>query len=89
MLRDLGANGVTSVLIEGGGDVLGQAHDAQLIDKVQIYLGSKLTGGNVLAFGGKGAKSAAESFRLRSARYQRIGDDVRVTGYLESPARVA
>ena len=88
VLRDLGRREITSVLLEGGGEVLSEALDRGLIDKVQIYIGSKLTGGNVLAFGGKGAKSVAESFRLRSARYERFRDDVRVTGYLESPVGI-
>jgi diaminohydroxyphosphoribosylaminopyrimidine deaminase/5-amino-6-(5-phosphoribosylamino)uracil reductase len=89
VLRDLGRREITSVLIEGGGEVLSEALDQGLIDKVQIYIGSKLTGGDVLAFGGKGAHSTAESFRLRSPRYQRFGDDLRVTGYLESRPGIA
>ena len=84
VLQDLGRREITSVLIEGGGEVLSEALDQGLIDKVQIYIGSKFTGGNVLAFGGRGAHSTAESFRLRSPRYDRLGDDLRVTGYLES-----
>jgi len=39
VLKDLGKRSVTSVLIEGGGEVLGEALDKQLVDKVQIYLG--------------------------------------------------
>src|SRR5215831_8859142 len=44
VLKDLGKRSVTSVLIEGGGEVLGEALDKKLIDKVQIYLGPILTG---------------------------------------------
>jgi diaminohydroxyphosphoribosylaminopyrimidine deaminase/5-amino-6-(5-phosphoribosylamino)uracil reductase len=88
VLHDLGRREITSVLIEGGGEVLTQALDHRLIDKVQIYIGSKLTGGNILAFGGRGADSTAESFHLRSAHYERFGDDLRVTGYPESPAEI-
>ena len=55
MLAELGRREITSVLIEGGGDVLGQALDARLIDEVQIYLGAVFTGGPVVAFAGRGA----------------------------------
>lgn len=81
VLRDLGRRKVTSVLIEGGGDVLSQAFDQRLVDKVQIYIAPIFTGGNVLAFGGKGAPSTERSMRLESPLYQRIGEDICVTGY--------
>ena len=81
VLRDLGRREITSVLIEGGGDVLSQALDQRLIDKVQIYLAPIFTGGGVLAFGGNGAASTQRSLRLDSPRYQRIGPDICITGY--------
>src|SRR6266496_3118275 len=59
VLKDLGKKNVTSVLIEGGGDVLCQALDARLIDKIQLYLGPILSGGPVIAFPGRGADNAA------------------------------
>src|SRR5437899_4351278 len=52
VLKNLGKRGITSVLIEGGGEVLGQALDARLIDKVQLFLGPILSGGPVIAFPG-------------------------------------
>jgi len=81
VLRDLGQREITSVLLEGGGDVLSQALDQRLIDKVQIYLAPIFTGGGVLAFGGNGAASTQRSLRLDSPRYQRIGPDICITGY--------
>src|SRR6266478_3849515 len=54
VLRNLSKRGITSVLIEGGGEVLGQALDARLIDKLQLYLGPIFTGGPVIAFPGRG-----------------------------------
>ena len=83
VLKSLGKRGVTSVLIEGGGDVLGQAVDARLIDKLQLYLGPILTGGPVIAFPGRGAETAANSLRLRRVSYQQIGQSVCVTAYPE------
>ncbi len=81
VLRDLGRREITSVLIEGGGDVLSQALDQRLIDKVQIYIAPLFTGGGVLAFGGKGAASTQQSLRLESPRYERIGQDICITSY--------
>jgi diaminohydroxyphosphoribosylaminopyrimidine deaminase/5-amino-6-(5-phosphoribosylamino)uracil reductase len=81
VLRALGQREITSVLIEGGGDILGQALDQRLVDKVQLYLGPIFTGGRVIAFPGKGAASTAEAPRLERIHYERIGHDVRVTGY--------
>ena len=81
VLRDLGKKKILSVLIEGGGDVLGQALDARLIDKVQIYIGPLLTGGPVVAFAGRGASSTQSALRLDPISYRKIGDNIRVIGY--------
>jgi diaminohydroxyphosphoribosylaminopyrimidine deaminase/5-amino-6-(5-phosphoribosylamino)uracil reductase len=81
VLKDLGKRNVTSVLIEGGGEVLGQALDARLIDKVQIYLGPILTGGPVIAFPGHGAQSSSNAIHLGDVCYRRIGENVCVTAY--------
>ena len=85
VLRDLGKRGITSVLIEGGGEVLGEALDKQLIDKVQIYLGPLITGGPVVAFPGKGAGKTADALRLREIVYQQIGQNICISGYPDLP----
>src|SRR5438445_4507174 len=83
VLKNLGKRGITSVLIEGGGEVLGQALDAHLIDKVQLYLGPILTGGSVIAFPGRGANATQTAIHLDAVSYRRIGQSVCVTGYLK------
>jgi diaminohydroxyphosphoribosylaminopyrimidine deaminase/5-amino-6-(5-phosphoribosylamino)uracil reductase len=84
VLKNLGKQGVTSVLLEGGGEVLGQALDRRLIDKVQLYLGPILTGGPVIAFPGRGAENAANALRLRRVSYERIGQSICITAYPEA-----
>jgi diaminohydroxyphosphoribosylaminopyrimidine deaminase/5-amino-6-(5-phosphoribosylamino)uracil reductase len=81
VLKDLGTRDITSVLIEGGGEVLGEALDKRLIDKVQIYLGPILTGGPVLAFAGEGAEQTGEALRLREMEYEQIGQTISISGY--------
>ena len=85
VLQELGKREITSVLIEGGGDVLGQALDGHLIDQVQIYLGPIFTGGPVVAFAGVGAGSTQSGVRLRDVCYERIGDDLLVSGKINYP----
>ena len=81
VLRELGEKEITSVLIEGGGEILGQALDQRLVDKVQLYLGPVLTGGPVVAFAGIGPASTEQALQLERVRYERIGQDVCVMGY--------
>ena len=81
LLRELGAKEITSVLIEGGGGVLGQALDQRLVDKVQVYAAPILTGGPIVAFGGAGAGSTREAPHLDRVRYEKIGEDICITGY--------
>jgi diaminohydroxyphosphoribosylaminopyrimidine deaminase / 5-amino-6-(5-phosphoribosylamino)uracil reductase len=81
VLRDLGRQKITSVLIEGGGEVLSQALDQRLIDKIHIYVAPIFTGGNVIAFAGEGAQSTERSSRLKSPIYKRIGEDICIVGY--------
>jgi diaminohydroxyphosphoribosylaminopyrimidine deaminase/5-amino-6-(5-phosphoribosylamino)uracil reductase len=81
LLRELGAKEITSVLIEGGGEILGQALDYRLIDKLQIYVAPVFTGGPSVAFAGNGAGGTSDALRLDRVRHERIGMDLRVTGY--------
>jgi diaminohydroxyphosphoribosylaminopyrimidine deaminase/5-amino-6-(5-phosphoribosylamino)uracil reductase len=85
VLGDLGRKEITSVLIEGGGDLLAQALEARLIDKLQIYLAPLLTGGPVLAFPGEGAGSSAEALELTKMCYQKLDHDVCINGYPVRP----
>jgi diaminohydroxyphosphoribosylaminopyrimidine deaminase/5-amino-6-(5-phosphoribosylamino)uracil reductase len=75
------------VLVEGGGDILGQFLDQRLVDKIQLYLGPVLTGGPIVAFPGIGAASTEQALRLDRVRYERIGQDVCAIGYpIRDPA---
>ena len=81
LLRQLGREEITSVLVEGGGEILGQALDGRLIDRVQIYVAPVFCGGPTVAFGAGGVDSTARAPRLTRIRYETIGQDLCVTGY--------
>jgi diaminohydroxyphosphoribosylaminopyrimidine deaminase / 5-amino-6-(5-phosphoribosylamino)uracil reductase len=82
LFKDLGARGVTRLLVEGGGDVLGQLHDLQLIDELWCFLTPLLTGGSKPSFGGGGVERMADATKLQRIRYKRIGNDLLVTGQI-------
>jgi diaminohydroxyphosphoribosylaminopyrimidine deaminase/5-amino-6-(5-phosphoribosylamino)uracil reductase len=86
VLRDLGEKQVTSVLIEGGGRVLGEAFDRRLVQRVHFYVAPLLCGGPDVVFGGRGADSTATSAMIRNPRYEKMGDNLRLTGEVEYPA---
>ena len=77
VLRELGKQQITSVLVEGGGTVLGEAFDRRLVDRVHIYLAPVVCGGpDVL--GGRGAASTVAALALKNARYTKMGGDLRM-----------
>ncbi|PTX93341.1 bifunctional diaminohydroxyphosphoribosylaminopyrimidine deaminase/5-amino-6-(5-phosphoribosylamino)uracil reductase RibD [Spartobacteria bacterium LR76] len=79
-LRQLGERGVPSVLLEGGGRLLGEAFDRKLVDEVCLYLAPMIAGGPTPTVAGRGVGASVEGFALESVSYQRIGDDVCLTG---------
>src|SRR5438105_8389138 len=81
ILADLGTKNITSLMIEGGGRVLGQALDERLIDKVQIYIAPIFAGGRTVAFGGRGALHPHDGAHLERVRFEKIGPEICVTGY--------
>jgi len=87
VLKDLGRREIVSVLLEGGGRLLGAALDSGLVDKVQIYLGPILTGGGVAAFAGRGAISTQAAEHLEEVTYTQVGQSIRITGYVRRPSR--
>jgi diaminohydroxyphosphoribosylaminopyrimidine deaminase/5-amino-6-(5-phosphoribosylamino)uracil reductase len=81
VLAELGQKNITSVMIEGGGELLGHALDEKLIDKIHIYVCPMFTGGPISAFAGIGASRAQEGAHLEQVRFDKIGKDICVSGY--------
>ncbi len=82
VLRELGRKQVTSVLIEGGMQVLGEAFDRRLVDEVRFYVAPILCDGPVLTVGGRGVGASMEAPLLRDVSYRKIGGDLCLAGRL-------
>ncbi len=76
-LRSLGKLNVTSVLLEGGGELLGAAFDAKLVDKVVFFYAPRVIGGRnaVAVVQGNGIQRVNQSVQLRDCRWRRVGSD--------------
>ena len=82
VLAELGRRQATSVLIEGGGQVLGQAFAAGLVDEVQFYFTPWLAGGPGVAVAGADGAFGTGAITC-DYRCERLGADVFVGGLLE------
>ena len=86
LIRELGRREITSLLVEGGGTLLGSLFDLGLVDKVVAFVAPVIIGGESApsAVGGRGAERMSDAMRLSRVTIQQLGDDVAVIGY---PAR--
>jgi diaminohydroxyphosphoribosylaminopyrimidine deaminase/5-amino-6-(5-phosphoribosylamino)uracil reductase len=80
VLDDLGRRGVLSVLVEGGGTVAHDFHQAGVVDRYVVYLAPALMGGDDGAplLRGPGAATIDDVWRGRIVDVTRLGDDLRV-----------
>jgi diaminohydroxyphosphoribosylaminopyrimidine deaminase/5-amino-6-(5-phosphoribosylamino)uracil reductase len=74
-LRVLGKLDITSVLAEGGGEVLGSLFDARLIDRVALFYAPVVIGGRgaVTAVAGEGSSKIKHAVRLLDCHWRQIG----------------
>jgi diaminohydroxyphosphoribosylaminopyrimidine deaminase/5-amino-6-(5-phosphoribosylamino)uracil reductase len=84
LLRHLGGRDIVSLLVEGGGELLGGFFDLGLVDKVQAIIAPIIIGGKKAptAVAGRGARRMADALRLRDVTVERLGEDMLVTGYV-------
>ena len=84
LMRTLGKMEITSVLIEGGGEINAAALHAGIVDKVMFFIAPKLIGGKDApgAIGGVGTARLAEVPELRDVKTSQIGADFLIEGYL-------
>lgn len=78
VLEDLGKQGVLSVLIEGGGIILGQAFREQLVDEVFWYIAPRFCGGGRPSLAGP---ALPQSIQLDQVTVRPMGDNVMMHGY--------
>ncbi len=83
LLKVLGEREITSVLVEGGGVVLGSLFDRGLVDKVIAFISPMIIGGTgaKTAVAGEGVERVADAIRLERVRVEKFGEDLMISGY--------
>jgi diaminohydroxyphosphoribosylaminopyrimidine deaminase/5-amino-6-(5-phosphoribosylamino)uracil reductase len=81
LLKKLGAENVTSLLVEGGGEVNASFLLGGLAQRVAFFYAPKILGGRDAHSGvaGAGARRLREAVPLRETVWQRLGDDLLLT----------
>jgi diaminohydroxyphosphoribosylaminopyrimidine deaminase/5-amino-6-(5-phosphoribosylamino)uracil reductase len=82
LLDELGRRGLTNVLVEGGGRVLGSFFDEGEVDEVDVYIAPLLEGGDgsPSPLRGLGRSVMNDAVRLEDREISLIEGDVRVRG---------
>jgi diaminohydroxyphosphoribosylaminopyrimidine deaminase/5-amino-6-(5-phosphoribosylamino)uracil reductase len=83
VLTTAAGNNITSILVEGGGQVFGSFLRERLADKVHILIAPKFLGTGVNALGLYKAPSVLDAVRLVDAHVRWMGQDLLITGYPE------
>ena len=84
LLKDLGDREIGSVLVEGGGELLGSFFAQELVDKLFAFLAPVIIGGRdaPTSVAGTGFAELSRALRLRDVEVERVGDDLLVSGYM-------
>jgi diaminohydroxyphosphoribosylaminopyrimidine deaminase/5-amino-6-(5-phosphoribosylamino)uracil reductase len=87
LLKKLGAETVTSLLVEGGGEANASFLLGGLAQRVALFYAPKILGGRDARKGvaGEGAKSLSEAVHLREIEWQRLGEDLLLTARVGTP----
>jgi len=85
LLKTLGEREITSVLVEGGGILLGSLFDCGLVDKVIAFIAPIIIGGKEAktAVGGKGVDKVVNSIKLEHIKLEKLGEDLMISGYVK------
>lgn len=84
LMRLLGCNHITSLLIEGGASIMASAVSAGIVDKIMFFYAPKLLGGNdgVPICRGRGQELMQGAWPVTGITLRRFDDDIMIAGYL-------
>jgi diaminohydroxyphosphoribosylaminopyrimidine deaminase/5-amino-6-(5-phosphoribosylamino)uracil reductase len=84
MMKRLAKKGLSNILVEGGGTLIGSLFDEGLVDKVIFFIAPKIIGGKeaIASVGGSGVSRVEKAHRVTRTSFRRMGEDLVVEGYV-------
>lgn len=85
MMKKLAKEGISNILVEGGGTLIGSLVDAGLVDKVLFFVSPKIIGGKdaISSVMGQGIQRIDKAVKLRDVTCRRMGEDFLFEGYVQ------
>ena len=84
LMKTLGERDITSIMVEGGGILLGSLFDQGLIDKVITFIAPLIIGGESAktAVAGKGVEKVIDAIKLERTSVDNFSEDLMLSGYI-------
>jgi len=85
LMKKLAGMGITSVLVEGGGMLIGSLFDEGLVDKMMFFISPKIIGGKeaISSVMGQGIARIEKAAKLKNVSLRRFGEDFLIEGYIK------
>lgn len=85
LMKKLAGMGITSILVEGGGTLIGSLFDEGLVDKIMFFISPKIIGGKdaISSVMGHGVSRVERAVKLKDIVLKRFGEDFLVEGYVK------
>lgn len=80
LLVRLGRRGVTTLLVEGGGEVAASLLAAGLVDRLLLFVAPRIAGGGLSWMPGDGPERMADALAVRDLEVRRLGSDILLSG---------
>ena len=85
-LLSLGSSGITSLLIEGGGELAANALKCNIVDSVKFFIAPKILLGRDSrpVIGGSSPEQLSDAMNLQNVSTSQFGNDILIEGFLSS-----
>lgn len=82
LMKELAKRGLLSIMVEGGGQLIGSLLDGGMVDEVLVYIAPLILGGPYSSIKGRGVKNIKNAIKIKDMAVATSGGDIVVRGRL-------